>query len=144
MAKLRPISVANFRVTVEGISTYWEKFGGFDESKTTFKFNDGLDNVIQEVSTGMVEKQALTISKSFDPDQDWAIIELFESFCDADGITITVEPINNCKSGERRGTKSFVYYGCQLVGRKGGEADRQGSNSSMLELKFTYERMAGA
>lgn len=139
--KLKPISIANFRVVVEGVSTYWTKFSGFSESRNTFEYNDGLDNQIQEYPNGMVKKTKLTATKPFDPRVDWPTLELFDTFCDDDGLTITVEPINNCKSAERIGTKTMTYYGCQLVDRKGGDVDREGTGGSMLELAFTYESM---
>lgn len=144
MAKLRPISVANYRVVVEGTPTYWEKFSGFDENRGTFTFTDGLSNEIQEYPTGMRSKSQLTLTKSFDPRQDYALDDLFERFCNVDGITITVEPIQNCSTGERIGTRTETYTGCQLIGQRGGDVDRQGNGTSMREWKFTYERRTAA
>ena len=138
-----PASSADWLVTMDALpDTYWQKFSGVVETISRPTFADGLSAKKRKVATGTSEYDDVTLSKSFDPEKDGAILAWAdEKKRSGEKFGIVVRPVKRNKDVEFRGNKSFRISGAQLIKISAPAATDSagGDQVSMVELVFSVE-----
>jgi len=148
MANLKPITVQNFIVTVNGATglsgnILFTKASAPSFSRPEVAYNDGQTG--QTLATfGFSTREKLTLSKPYDPVQDealelWAQKEVENANADT-AFTITVQPVTSDIAGTPiASAKARVYTGCVVTRLRVAEVDRTSSSLAMLEIEVYFQ-----
>ena len=137
--RLKPLTQAEFLVTVAGVDGYFTKCSGLEEKFDTSEYSDGLSRRLRKLrGPGQIEDVELT--KAFDPEADSAIVTLCQEYCDLEtDLTITVQPCKRCGEIRQYGNKKLTLLGCKIVGIKGFEADATSNDVSELSITLSVD-----
>ena len=138
---LQPITVKQALITIEGITAYFTKVSAPKEKREDVSYNDGQRGQTFKV-TGFVELENITLSKSFDPVQDKALVAWYKARKNTldQAFSVTVQPVTaDVQSTPITGGGTFVLSGCKVVSFKYPEFDRLGSGLAMLEIEIAPE-----
>ncbi len=141
MPQLQPISVKQARITVEGLSDiFFTSISGGKYTKESVKYNDG-NNGIEKTFSGMVNIEALTLGKPFDPVNDASIATFIKTArSTSKTYTITVQPVASEVAATNLG-KTITYTGCTLMSYTPAKFDRDGSGLAKVEMMFEVNEL---
>ena len=137
MAKINPITKAQYVLTIQGISTYWTKCSGLKESAGVSDYNDGLNSRKIKL-VGAREVQPISFTAPFDPEQHRAVVDLWSNYA-CEPLTATIQPVQ-CGAGAVPIGPTVTIYGWRLTKLEFAEADRNGSDVSEIMLEGVCER----
>lgn len=138
--KTIPITESDYLVTVEGlVDSYWQTFSGIKDTTQTTPYSDGRSNRLSK-HRGPRQVDDVTLTKSFNPEVDTAIVEWWRTWCSASGeeLTITVQPVQYCPNPLPKGPP-FTLMGCKPTSLSVASADKTSSNISMIEMSFSVD-----
>jgi hypothetical protein len=147
MPTLRPITVQNFVVTINGAkgltdTVTFEKCSNLKLARPTSEYNDGQTG--QKMSTfGFADRSTLSLSKAYDPVND-AILEKWASDAiqnptENSQFTVTVQPVNSDLAGTPiSGASPRTFTGCEVISLKLPDIDRNSSGVARLELDIYF------
>jgi len=142
----RPITVADYSVTIANVNANFSKFSGGEEEFDTSEYVDPTDRRKKSVKA-VLSVGNVTLEKPYHPEDDAAIVDLWQTYRDegtpAEGFTITVQAIKNDRSKTQIG-RPRTYYGCQIVKFVHPDPDIESSDAAMLEIEFTTDRVEQA
>jgi hypothetical protein len=112
---IEPASSADYLLTAEGLpETYFESCTSPEKEFERAMFRDGFSAQEQTAATGSTKFTDLTIAKSFDPEQDAALIKWIEGLEGGKYASFTLRPVRRNLEVQFRGDKAFRPSRCRL------------------------------
>lgn len=138
--QIRPISTSQFRVKIaEFPETYFNSFSGVNPTREISKV-PSPNSRNKVLIAGLQEFGEVTLSKPFENDStDRQLLKLVER-CADDKFSVSIQAVRNCPDETPIGPL-MTLVGCVCTGVQGPEADRDGSDASMLELTIEHENI---
>lgn len=123
---------AEWLVTVQGITGTWRTSGGGGVTAATSKDYDG-GALKPDILGGLQEHADLTITRSFDPVRDLAVLEKLLPLVGRASFTVVKQATD---ANRTRIGKPIVYPGCVLNGMTYPDSDASASDASEFTLTF--------
>jgi hypothetical protein len=136
MALTDPITKADFLVTVQGLSHYWQTFSGIKDQARTGEYSDGFNKRMKD-RVGSRKVQPITLTKGYDPDQDEDLIlywrQEYQARRQAQGRTIIIQPVQYVPEPENIGTP-FTLFDFRPTEFNIAESDKTSQDTAIITL----------
>lgn len=139
VTRLKPLTQAEYLVTVANVDGYFTECSGLEEKFDTSTYSDGLSRRLRKLR-GPGEIEDVELTKPFDPEADDALVTLCQEYCDLETeLTITIQPCKRCGEVRQVGNKKLTLLGCKIVGVKGFEVDATSNDVSTLKITLSVD-----
>lgn len=136
MADLQPISMKQWRATIDGVQAYFTKVTAPKETFGETEYSDGQTGQTL-THTDFIKIEKVTLSKPYDPVGDKALVDLYINYKKKRELkTISLEPTNaDLERTKISGAPTIVLNQCQITSFTWPEIDHTGTGMSMLVME---------
>lgn len=135
---LKPLSVKQFAITIEGQSYNLQSKKGGKVSRFADNYVDPVDGT-QRTHLSYTQRENIVLTKLYEAETDDALLTWLKGQMDTPTpFNVSAQPISTGLKSTATG-KALIYNNCQVVSYRDPEADRDGTGLAMIEIEITYD-----